>query len=452
MNPQIIVNSLVGSPYSLESSPAVELGKELIKIQEQVKILRSHGRLTQGTLEKYYGTTRYEQVAESNAIEGSPLTVGETELAVLKGTTLTGLDPGYVRDAQSLNKALVRLVEMAREPVPLDILQVKELHGLILEGRHGAGSFRNEPVSISGSSHKPPSNWKGVMDAMENWEAWSLENKHLDPILRGVVLHAWFVHIHPFIDGNGRTARAITNLELIRQGYPSIIIRRNQDRDRYINGLRESDHAGDISQLADLVIERFQGAILGLEQAAKTMEGYDPQTQKLRIAQQRKLDVWNRSVELLFQIIRALLETVVETAGGKLNARVYRDSLSLEEYVRLCKLESLARSWAFKLDVSVPGLGNVERLAWIGFQSDELRSYTGDSATSPAIYWSKPNPNRFPPWLIVSNEAPGASAMTITPGAGDAWHIIDYQKAPKTVSTTQLAQIIADGMVKLLSH
>jgi len=119
-------------------------------------------------------------------------------LAVLKGTTLTGLDPGYVRDAQSLNKALVRLVEMARNPAPLDILQVKELHSLILEGHHGAGSFRTEPVSISGSTHKPPPTWKAVMDEMEKWEAWSFDNKHLDPILRGVV---WCctVGLHTFI-------------------------------------------------------------------------------------------------------------------------------------------------------------------------------------------------------------------------------------------------------------
>jgi len=266
------------------------------------------------------------------------------------------------------------------------------------------------------------------------------------------VLHGWLAHIHPFIDGNGRTARAITNLELIRQGYPSIIIRRNQDRERYINGLRESDYAGDISQLADLVVERFHGAILGLEQAAKIMEGYDPLTQKLRIAQQRKLDVWNRSVELLFQIIRDRLEPLVENAGGKLNARVYRDSLSLDEYVHLCKFESLAKSWAFKLEISVPGLGSVERLAWIGFQSNELRAQVGDQAASPAIYWSKPNPSKFPPWLLASSDAPDAIAMTITPGAGDAWHIIDSQKVRKTVSTTQLAQIVAEGMVKLLSQ
>ncbi len=451
MNPQIISNSLKSSIYSLDDGPASALGSELLKIQERVNTLRSHGRLTQQTLEKYYGNTRFEQVAESNAIEGSPLTVGETELAVLKGTTL-GLDPGYVRDARSLNKALIRLVEMARNPEPLDILQVKEIHEIILEGRPGAGLFRKEPVSISGSDHKPPATWKGVMDMMEQWETWSLDNMHLDPILRGVVLHAWFVHIHPFVDGNGRTARALTNLELIRQGYPSIIIRKNQDRDRYINALQESDHAGDISRLADLVIERFQGALLGLEQAAKEMEGYDPVAQKLRLAQQRKLDVWNSSVELLFQIIRSRLEPLIESAGGKLNARVYRGTLSLDEYVHICKFGTLAQSWAFKIEVSVPGLGSLERLAWIGFQNDELRRHLDDIAASPTLYWSSPNPERYPPWMLAVNDAPGARSMTITPGEGDTWHIIDVRGTFRTLTTTQLAQIISEGMVKLIAN
>ncbi|MES2735671.1 MAG: Fic family protein [Verrucomicrobiota bacterium] len=442
---------LSNTPYNLESAPAIALGKELHEIHDRVATLRSRGQLTRATLERYYGNTRYEQVAESNAIEGSPLTVPETKLAVLKGTTLTGLDPGYVRDAQSLNKALERLFVMASDPAPLEILQVKELHGIILEGRYGAGSFRNEPVTIVGSTHKPPRDWKAVMDEMEKLEAWSLQNEKIDPILRGVVLHAWFAHIHPFIDGNGRTARAITNLELIRNGYPSIIIRRNQDRDRYIDALRESDYGGDISQMADLVIERFHGALLGLEQAAKEVEGYDPATQKIRLAQQRNLNVWNSSVELLFQVLRVRLEPMLENVGGKLNAHVYRGTLSLDEYVHLCKMETLAKSWAFKIEINVPGLGNLERLAWIGFQNADLRHYLSGKAASPTLYWSQPNPERFPPWLQSFDDAPGVCAMTITPGEGDAWHTIDSNSNFKTLSTTQLAQTIADGMVKLLS-
>src|SRR6185503_21216744 len=97
----------------------------------------------------YYGQTRFEQVAESNAIEGSTLSVGETELAVMKGMTITGHDPRYARDARQLYQALGRLEELAQQKHPTDILQVKEIHSIILEGSPGAGVFRSQEVQIS---------------------------------------------------------------------------------------------------------------------------------------------------------------------------------------------------------------------------------------------------------------------------------------------------------------
>jgi hypothetical protein len=81
-------------------------------------MLRQTGELTEQTLRNYYGEKRFEQVAESNAIEGSTLSVGETELAVLKGVTITGHDPAYARDAIALDKALNRIAELARQAEP----------------------------------------------------------------------------------------------------------------------------------------------------------------------------------------------------------------------------------------------------------------------------------------------------------------------------------------------
>jgi Fic family protein len=448
---EIIQNTLDGSPYSLSLPQADGLLDALTKVRDRVLTLRQHGRLSARTLERYYGKTRFEQVAESNAIEGSTLSAGDTELAVLKGVTLTGHDPAYVRDAVSLDNALSRLAEMAKRQVPTDLTEIKELHEIILDGHSGAGSFRSEPVRISGSEHRPPRTWKEVMDEMEKFENWSIKNREADPILRAVVLHAWFVHIHPFRDGNGRTARAITNLELIRQGYPSIIVRRQQDRDRYISSLRESDLAGDISLLAELFIERFQGALIGLESAAKEMEGYDPMTIKIREAQQRKLDVWNRSVDLLFQVVIDRLTPLIEGVGGKLTARVYRDSLSLDEYFSLCRFETVSMSWVFSLKASAPGLAAIERLAWIGFRDHKLRAKLGDTPASPAIYWSKRNPNGYPTWIQATDDELGIESMTITPGEGDRWHVLRSDNSLQTVSTSDLGQMIASGIADLIA-
>ena len=152
------------------------------------------------------------------------------------------LDPAYARDAHALARAVDELALLARQRVPTDIQQLLRIHDLVLGGRSGAGAFRQNEVRIRGSAHVPPRTWKAVMAAMEHWESWSTRNSNAPPILRAAVLHAWLEHIHPFIDGNGRTGRAITNLELVRAGYPPIIIRR-KDRDQYLDALARADNA-----------------------------------------------------------------------------------------------------------------------------------------------------------------------------------------------------------------
>lgn len=160
-------------PYLLEDAAAKSLCKDLATMDERVITLRATGVLSETTLQQYYGRTRFEQIAESNALEGSTLDVGETELAILKGVTLTGHDPQYVRDAKQLDLALKRLTELARSQQPTSILHVKEIHELILGDRPSAGHFRATPVQLRGQRHKPPATWSEVMRGIEQWETWS---------------------------------------------------------------------------------------------------------------------------------------------------------------------------------------------------------------------------------------------------------------------------------------
>ncbi|MGM0509406.1 MAG: Fic family protein, partial [Fusobacteriota bacterium] len=71
-------------------------------------------------------------------------------------------------------------------------------------------------------------------------------------IERAARLHTDFVKIHPFIDGNGRTARILLNFELIKAGYPIIIIR-NEDKVKYYESLDKAHTTGDYSDFIDLV-------------------------------------------------------------------------------------------------------------------------------------------------------------------------------------------------------
>ena len=95
------------------------------------------------------------------------------------------------------------------------------------------------------------------MSGMEDWESWSVTNVGGPALLRAIVLKTWLTHIHPFTDGNGRTSRAVMNLELIRVGLPSIIIRRS-DRRRYYAALSESDCVGDLGRISELILARAE--------------------------------------------------------------------------------------------------------------------------------------------------------------------------------------------------
>ena len=159
--------NLDGSPYLLDPSAENYLLAEIGRVERRVSLLRSKKLLTAATLERVYGQKRFEYVAESNALEGSTLSVGETELAVLKGITVTGHDPGYVRDAVDLDNALQSLSTLAKKNIPIDIEQIKEIHSHILGSRPTAGLFRRERVQIKGSKHTPPKTWGEVMSGME---------------------------------------------------------------------------------------------------------------------------------------------------------------------------------------------------------------------------------------------------------------------------------------------
>jgi len=387
------------SPYSLNDNITKKILEEVSKLEERVALFRHQGILTTETLKRFYGEKRFEQVAESNAIEGSTLSIGETELAVLKGITITGHDPGYIRDAISLDKALQKLIDLAQEHTSTNIQQLKEIHELILGDRQGSGIFRNQPVLIRGSHHCPPETWQEVMNQVEDWEKWSLNNTNISAIVRAVVLHAWLVHIHPFIDGNGRCARAISNLELIRAGYPPIIIKK-KERDRYIDAISHSDLGGDLSDFFELMIYKINHSLIGLELSAKQEQNYNPFKEKLRIAQEKRLDIWHTSVTLLIKIIEHELESTLNDLGGKSYIKIYEEPLELSDYIELCSGRNVPMTWSFIININFPGLKPLERLAWFGHRSSEMYQYLRRREEGgPSIFWSTKNSLDYPPWI-----------------------------------------------------
>lgn len=126
-----------------------------------------------------------------------------------------------------------------------------------------SGRYRQGTVLISGSSHKPPPAFE-VPNLMEELLVWIKRNmSKLHPIELAAIAHHKLVHIHPFTDGNGRTARLFMNLILMQKGYPMVVILKN-DRQKYYRALEKADkgNTSDIEKLIAQGMERSMNIYL----------------------------------------------------------------------------------------------------------------------------------------------------------------------------------------------
>ena len=222
-------------------------------LDEKKKILDSKRPLPKKTLESLEENFKLEWTYNSNAIEGNTLTLKETKVA-LEGITIGGKTVREHLEAINHNEAISMLEEIIADNEELTEMDVKNIHALVLKGidNENAGRYRKENVIISGATHIPPESVI-VPELMEKliyrYDEWK-EKYH--PIIVAALLHAEFVKIHPFIDGNGRTARLLMNFEAMKSGYPPIIIK-VKDRLKYYETLDEGALTGDYTEFVKLV-------------------------------------------------------------------------------------------------------------------------------------------------------------------------------------------------------
>ncbi len=168
-----------------------------------------------------------EYTYESNRIEGNTLTLRETDLVIHKGLTIGSKPMNEHLEAINHYQAINFIRDLNQSKELFNQFNLLSIHGLILQSidRENAGRFRQVPVMISGSQHTPPQPWK-IDKLMEDYFLFYQHNKDkLHPVILAAELHERLATIHPFIDGNGRTARLIMNLILLQYGYPIANIR-----------------------------------------------------------------------------------------------------------------------------------------------------------------------------------------------------------------------------------
>jgi Fic family protein len=202
-----------------------------------------------------------EWTYNSNAIEGNTLTLNETKV-VLEGITVGGKTMREHLEVINHRDAITYVEEIVQSKEPLSEWQMKNLHRLILKGINDeyAGVYRDQQVFISGAKHIPPAPFliKEQIEQLMNW--YEQETKQMHPVTRGAMLHAIFVGIHPFIDGNGRTSRLLLNLELMKSGFPPIVIK-VENRLNYYEALDKAHTQKDYDDFIQLVAKEVEDSI-----------------------------------------------------------------------------------------------------------------------------------------------------------------------------------------------
>lgn len=226
--------------------------EELIEKKGELNGYRPLNRDLVKNLEEWF---RIELTYTSNAIEGNTLTRQETALVVEKWLTVGGKT--LVEHLEATNHAAA--LDWVKKAVSDGDVRVTErdifkIHEMILKGidDDNAGRYRVVPVRISGSRVVLPNAAKVPVLMEEFWD-W-LGTTELDVIDMAVEAHYRLVRIHPFVDGNGRTARLLMNMILLKGGYPAGLIRK-EDRLRYIMGLEKAQLGGDKMDYEEVIYE-----------------------------------------------------------------------------------------------------------------------------------------------------------------------------------------------------
>jgi len=232
------------------------------RIDEKLAQLQAKRPLPRSVVAKLKEQFAIEMTYNSNAIEGNKLTLKETLLVINEGLTIKGKplkDHLEARDHHEALSYLYELVEHDKRHTVSELL-IRNLHKMVVrETEPSAGSYRSANVMITGSRHTPPEAYE-VPQLMQDLITWIRDNKKkLHTIELAAIAHHKLVCIHPFFDGNGRVARLFMNLLLMKEGYPLVVILKN-DRKKYYQVLEKADK-GDLNPFVQFTAQAVERSL-----------------------------------------------------------------------------------------------------------------------------------------------------------------------------------------------
>ncbi|MCK4732962.1 MAG: Fic family protein [Methanophagales archaeon] len=223
-----------------------------VRIQRKSERLDAHRPLPETAMRKLRDELRLLHTYHSNAIEGNTLSLQETKLVLAEGLTIGGKSIREHLEATNNAEAFDLIEAIAKEKREIDHITIQRIHEVVTRGIDAdAGKYRVHNVRITGATKTPPDFSKVYLRIDDLIESLKDTEKREHPIKTATFLHHKLVEIHPFADGNGRVARLLTNLYLMKEGYPPIVLRK-EERRKYYHVLHIADE-GNLGPFANFI-------------------------------------------------------------------------------------------------------------------------------------------------------------------------------------------------------
>jgi|SRR5579863_781326 len=277
---------------------------KLVRIDELQTLIESYGPLGPELLRKLHYKFRLDWNYYSNSMEGNTLTLSETRYVMINNLTIDGRSLHDVMEMHGHDKVVTELLQLGKDEVNLSESRIKEIHkGIMWEedpdkikliGRWKIApnylfNYRGERFDFA-----PPDEVPDRIHRLIDWlnaEKGKIARQApglLHPVLVAFAFHLDYVTIHPFYDGNGRTARILTNLILIAYGYPPVYVK-TDEREQYYNYLADVQGYGGppdlfFEYMAGLLIRSLQLVLDAIE--GKEIDEPDDISKRLKLLSQ----------------------------------------------------------------------------------------------------------------------------------------------------------------------
>jgi Fic family protein len=327
------------------------LREKIKRIDELRTEIDRHSQLPLEVLNKINYKFRLEWNYHSNSMEGNSLTRRETRTVMVGNITVEGKPIRDVFEMRQHDEVITNIIRMGKGELTISEKRIKEIHAAIMyeeepEKKKMLGEWKKEGnylLNYRGEriDFVPPDEVAERMHKLVDWLNAEKEriqrgtNEALHPVILAAKFHLEYATIHPFYDGNGRTARILSNIILISFGYPPIYVRTDEKNiyGQYLSDIQSSGGNPDLFDdfIAGLVI-RSQNIVRDAI-AGKDIDDPDDLDKKIFLLEKRM-----EGLDLQSEMVKELnAEVFEENYEGWLKTLIERSIIQVQKFNRFFK-------------------------------------------------------------------------------------------------------------------